>query len=261
ETNRLFIVEKKGRIVVVTNLAAPTRTIFIDISSRVISSADTTVSGEEGCLGLAFHPGYATNGYFYVFYTGNATTSAGTGHHDILSRFSVSVSNPNQGDAASEVRFILQYDEASNHNAGDLHFGADGYLYVSLGDEGGAYGQYGNTQLIDRDFFSAIMRLDVDRRPGSLTPHAHAALSAPTNFVWTPPLVQYGHTNGRNCIIGGVVSRGYRLSQLYGAYLYADYGSGEIWVLRHSGTNVTQNSTILTNSGAAISAFGVDPSN
>src|ERR1051326_3583563 len=90
ETNRLFVVEKHGRIVVITNLAAPTRTVFMDISSRVLSSTDTTVSGEEGCLGLAFHPGYATNGYFYVSYTGNATTSAGTGRHDILSRFSVS---------------------------------------------------------------------------------------------------------------------------------------------------------------------------
>jgi glucose/arabinose dehydrogenase/mono/diheme cytochrome c family protein len=354
ETNRLFIVEKKGRIVVITNLAAPTRTVFMDISSRVLSSTDTTVSGEEGCLGLAFHPGYATNGYFYVSYTGNATTSAGTGRHDILSRFSVSGANPNQGDAASEVRFILQYDEASNHNAGDLHFGADGYLYVSLGDEGGAYDNWANSQRIDKDFFSAIMRLDVGPESfrGSLTPHAHAALPAltnyaippdnpyvgattfnglpvnsnnvrtefwavgmrnpwrfsfdpvtgllylghvgqgtyewvnivskgtnpgwnyyegtkqwtnsaqiPTNLVWTPPLVQYGHSGGRNCIIGGVVSRGYRLSQLYGAYLYADYGSGEIWALRHTGTNVSQNSTILTNSGAAFSAFGVDPSN
>src|SRR5439155_12226305 len=142
ETNRLFIVEKKGRIVVVTNLAAPTRTIFIDISSRVISSADTTVSGEEGCLGLAFHPDYATNGFFYVFYTGNATTSAGSGRHDILSRYKVSASNPNQGDSSSEVRYLLQYDQADNHNAGDLHFGPDGYLYVALGDEGGSYGNW-----------------------------------------------------------------------------------------------------------------------
>src|SRR3954462_3351472 len=77
ETNRLFIVEKKGRIVVITNLAAPTRTIFMDISSAVISAADTTVGGEEGLLGLAFHPGYVSNRYFYVFYTGTATTTAG----------------------------------------------------------------------------------------------------------------------------------------------------------------------------------------
>src|SRR5690348_648018 len=94
ETNRLFIVEKKGRIVVITNLAAPTRSIFMDISSssQVISSTDITVGGEEGLLGLAFHPGFATNGYFYVFYTGTATTPAGSGRHDILSRFKVSAS-------------------------------------------------------------------------------------------------------------------------------------------------------------------------
>src|SRR5204863_1478914 len=136
ENNRLFIVEKKGRIVVITNLAAPTRTIFMDISGQVTSAADTSIGGEEGLLGLAFHPGYATNGYFYVFYVGAASTSAGFGRHDILSRYKVSNSDPNQGDSTSEVRFIVQFDQESNHNAGDLHFGPDGYLYVSLGDEG-----------------------------------------------------------------------------------------------------------------------------
>src|SRR5438874_5315474 len=60
ENNRLFIVEKKGRIVVITNLAAPTRTIFMDISGQVTSAGDTSIGGEEGLLGLAFHPGYAT---------------------------------------------------------------------------------------------------------------------------------------------------------------------------------------------------------
>src|SRR5439155_15746617 len=117
ETNRIFILEKKGRVVVITNLAAPTRTIFMDISGSVISGSDTSIGGEQGLLGLAFHPGYATNGYFYLFYTGNAITSAGSGPHDILSRFQVSTSNPNQGNPASEVRYILQYDQASNHNA------------------------------------------------------------------------------------------------------------------------------------------------
>src|SRR5438093_12170658 len=67
ETNRLFIVERKGRIVVVTNLAAPSRSIFMDISGVVTNDADTSVGGEEGLLGMAFHPGYATNGFFYVF--------------------------------------------------------------------------------------------------------------------------------------------------------------------------------------------------
>ena len=357
ETNRLFIVEKKGRIVVITNLAAPTRSIFMDISSSssVIYAGDTPVGGEEGLLGLAFHPGYATNGYFYVFYTGNAQTS-GSGRHDILSRFKVSASDTNQGNAASEVRYIVQYDEANNHNAGDLHFGPDGYLYVSLGDEGGSYGQYGNTQKITNDFFSAIMRIDVDKRPGSLVPNPHpfalpsltnytipadnpwvgatsfngapvdpnkvrtefwavgmrnphrysfdpvtGALflghvgqsqiewvnivtkgancgwnffegdrqwtnTLPSGFAFTPPITEYGHTNGpgagtRICVIGGIVYRGSKMSQLYSSYLYADYGSGEIWALKNSGTNVTQNGVIFIDAGAAITAFGVDPSN
>src|SRR5580765_454389 len=177
ETNRLFIVEKKGKIVVVTNLALPTRTIFMDInaSSQVIASNIDTglgVSDEQGLLGLAFHPGYMTNGYFYVFYTGSNSTPAGTGRHDILSRFQVSSTDTNKGDAASEIRYIVQYDQANNHNAGDLHFGLDGYLYVSLGDEGASYGSFANTQKITNDFFSAIMRIDVDKRPGSLAPHS-----------------------------------------------------------------------------------------
>src|SRR4051794_40952652 len=130
ETSRLFIVEKGGRIVVITNLAAPTRTIFMDISTNLYGILDTSVGAEEGLLGLAFHPGYATNGFFYVFYTGPATTSAGSGRHDILSRYQFSGSNTNQGDSASETRYIVQFDAADNHNGGDLHFGPDGYLYV-----------------------------------------------------------------------------------------------------------------------------------
>jgi hypothetical protein len=85
--------------------------------------------------------------------------------------------------------------------------------------------------------------------------------SLPPGFVWNPPLAQYGHSNGRNCIIGGVVYRGSRLAQLYGSYLYADHGSGEIWALRHLGNTVTQNSIILTDVSAKWTAFGTDPAN
>ena len=355
ETNRLFILEKRGRVIIITNLAAPSRTIFMDITNEVTSAADTNIGGEEGLLGLAFHPGYATNGYFYLFFTGPASTAAGSGRHDILARFKVSASNPNQGDSTSEVRFILQYDEADNHNAGDLHFGPDGYLYVSLGDEGGGFDNFHNSQRIDKDFFSAIMRLDVDNHPGSLPPNFHfSSLPSLTNYSippgnpfigatnfngssvnptnvrtefwavgmrnpwrfnfdpltgdlylghvgqgliewvnivtngancgwnfyegsrqWTNPLpagftnfcpriAEYGHTNGRNCIIGGIVYRGGVTPQLYGAYLFADYGSGEIWSGRYSPaqgllTQITTNiSATATNH---VTAFGVDPSN
>src|SRR6185436_10999718 len=64
ETNRLFILEQRGRVAVITNLAVPNRTVFMDISSRIVGGVP---SGEQGLLGLAFHPGYATNRYFYLY--------------------------------------------------------------------------------------------------------------------------------------------------------------------------------------------------
>ena len=136
-----------------------------------------TSLGERGLLSVAFHPGYATNGFFYVFYTGNDNTGLGTTRHDILSRFSTAPADPNQGLPASEVKLIRQRDEANNHNGGDLHFGPDGYLYVSLGDEGGGNDSWNNSQIITNDFFSAILRIDVDKRPGSLNPNPHAGLT------------------------------------------------------------------------------------
>jgi glucose/arabinose dehydrogenase len=185
ETNRLFIVEKHGRIIVITNLASPTRTVFLDISPRVTvvnTSESADVNGEEGLLGLAFHPGYTSNRFFYVFYTGQATNGT-TGLHDILARFEISPGNTNLADSASEVRLIAQYDQQNNHNAGDIHFGPDGYLYVPFGDEGGGNDDQNNSQIITNDFFSAISRIDVDQRPGNLAPHPHAAIVAPTNYA------------------------------------------------------------------------------
>ena len=173
ETNRLFVVERAGRIYVLNNLASPTKTLFLDISSRV------NAGGEGGMLGLAFHPGYESNRYFFVFYTLNTTTGGGSGLHERVARFEASPSNPNLALANSEAPLITQYDEADNHNGGDLHFGPDGYLYVSLGDEGGGSGSFGNTQFITKDFFAGILRLDVDKR--GLPPNPHPASS--TNYA------------------------------------------------------------------------------
>jgi uncharacterized repeat protein (TIGR03806 family) len=353
ETNRIFIIEKNGTIQVITNLAVPNKTLFLDISNRVTSTTvNTGGNGEQGLLGLAFHPGYATNRYFFVFYTGPATTAAGTGRHDILARFQTSVANPNQGNAASEVRLLAQFDQDSNHDGGDIQFGPDGYLYVPLGDEGAGNDTRENSQRINKDFFSGILRIDVDvpRRPGSLNPNPHASIIAPTNyavpadnpfigatsfngaavnpaqvrtelwavglrnpwrihfdsltgelycgdvgqslreevslitkggnygwnywegflqrtnptpagFVRAPPLLDYAHVSGRVCIIGGVVSRGVRLSQLYGAYLYAEYATGEIWYLRQTNGVLTQSNLLFNaGSGERIATFGTDPS-
>lgn len=173
ETNRLFVCEHGGNIVVITNLAAPTRTIFLNLTSKV------HFSGEAGLLGLAFHPGFATNGYFYVSYNGNTNSSL----CDVVSRFKVSASNPNQGDATSEVPLYVQLDRADNHNGGDVHFGPDGYLYISVGDEGSEYNVYHNAQHINSNLFSGILRIDVDKRPGNLAANANATALITTNYA------------------------------------------------------------------------------
>jgi glucose/arabinose dehydrogenase len=126
---RLFVVERPGYIQV---LHDGTTTQFLDIHTQ------TTTDGERGLLSMAFDPNYASNGLFYVFYTGTAAADGGhpgLGHVD---EFRVS-SNPNVADAASQ-RHVLTItrpsDAASNHNGGQLQFGRDGYLYVSVGDGG-----------------------------------------------------------------------------------------------------------------------------
>jgi uncharacterized repeat protein (TIGR03806 family) len=190
DTNRVFIVEKLGRIQVITNLAAPNLNVFLDIRGRVNSTS------EGGLLGLAFHPGYQTNRQFYVFYTLDTTTAAGTGFHDRLARFVADPSDPNRAMPDSEIQLFTQFDEAGNHNGGDIHFGPEGYLYVSLGDEGGAGDEYGNSRVIDRDLFCAILRLDVDRQPGSLAPNRHPAVTGNYAIPSDNPFVGATEFNG-----------------------------------------------------------------
>lgn len=169
ERDRLFVLEQRGRLTVVKNLDAPTRTVVLDLASRVSGGVPTD---ERGLLGLAFHPGFATNRYFYVFYS---TTTNGVAHQRV-SRFAMSEEDPNRALPESEHILLSQADDAGNHNGGDLQFGPDGYLYVSLGDEGNQNDAQNNSQRIDKDFFSGVLRLDVDRRPGSLEPNPHPAV-------------------------------------------------------------------------------------
>jgi glucose/arabinose dehydrogenase/mono/diheme cytochrome c family protein len=181
ETNRLFVIERGGTIAVVTNLAKPNRTVFLDLTPVGI---DANPEAEGGLLGLAFHPGYATNGYFYVFYSlASYTSEAGTGLHQRVSRFEAVPPNANRADIAAERPIITQFDESSYHNGGDIHFGPDGYLYVAVGDEGQNADTLNNGQKIDKDFFSGILRIDVDARPENLEPNPHAALGG---VNWLP---------------------------------------------------------------------------
>lgn len=179
DTNRLFYVDKTGVIWVITNLASPNLSTFLDLSAR------TTTDVEAGLTGLAFHPNYQNNGQFFVFYSTQTNTSAGAGLHERISRFQVDPNNPNAALVDSEVPLITQYDRDPEHQGGTMLFGPDGYLYVGVGDEGGSFDIYGNSQRIDGNFFSAILRLDVDGRPGNLPPNSHPAVNPQTAY-WIP---------------------------------------------------------------------------
>ena len=142
---RIFIVEKYGTIRIFENgqlLDAP----FLDISGRVNDDGN-----EMGLLGLAFHPDYEQNGFFYVNYTGR-------GGNTFISRFHAS---GNSADPAGE-KILLTVDQPfSNHNGGALAFGPDGYLYIGLGDGGSAGDPLGNGQNLN-SLLGKILRIDVD---------------------------------------------------------------------------------------------------
>ena len=124
---RLFVVERAGTIEVVHD---GTTSQFLDISSMV------RVTGEQGLLSMAFDPNYASNGLFYVFFTDNGTGGAGVGDNHV-DEFRVS-SDPNVANPAS-LRPVLTIDRpnsgTTNHNGGQLQFGKDGLLYISVGDD------------------------------------------------------------------------------------------------------------------------------
>ncbi len=149
-TNRLFVVRQAGYIEVVDNSPAATSSkTFLDIDSQVVSG------GELGLLGLAFHPAYESNGYFFVNYT------AASPLRTVVSRFTVSPANPDSADRWSEV-ILLQFDQPyNNHNGGQLAFGPDGYLYVATGD-GGSGGDPQNNGQNRSALLGKILRIDVD---------------------------------------------------------------------------------------------------
>ena len=146
-SGRLFVVEKVGRIRVVQDgvLAAAS---FLDIVDRVGSSQN-----EQGLLGLAFHPRYAENGFFFVNYTDRQGNT-------VVSRFSVS-GDAARADPGSEVVLLRIDQPAGNHNGGHLAFGPDGRLYVGTGDGGGAGDRYGNGQN-GQTLLGSMLRLGVD---------------------------------------------------------------------------------------------------
>jgi len=147
-SGRLFIVERPGRIRILQDGQLLTEP-FLDIRSQVESGGQ-----EQGLLGLAFHPRYAENGYFYVNYIDRKDNT-------VIARFQASVENPNRADASSEIRLLYVEQPYGNHNGGGLAFGPDGYLYIGLGDGGSAGDPQGNGQSLDT-LLGKLLRIDVD---------------------------------------------------------------------------------------------------
>src|SRR5436190_14882904 len=157
-TGRLFIVEQQGIIKIVKNgklLEVP----FLDISSKL----DKLSKGysEKGLLGLAFHPEYRKNGKFYVYYS--APAAVREDHHSVIAEYKVSP-NPDIALPGSERQLMTISQPESNHNGGQLEFGPDGFLYIGVGDGGGAgdkHGKAGNGQHMGT-VLGKILRIDVN---------------------------------------------------------------------------------------------------
>lgn len=359
DAQRLFVVERQGNIRVIPDVTAvaPTSSVFLNLAALMTSRGDLLgVTVDRGLMSVAFHPQYAANGYFYVFYC----VRVGSVHYYRIARFTRSAGNPDVADPATELVLIQQQDDNGFHLGTDMHFGPDGYLYVSTGDGGGQADSRGNGQVIDRDFFCAVLRLDVDKQPGNPEPNVHASVprdggiarysvpatnpyvtanptvpynggnldattvrteffangfrnpwrfsfdpvtgelwlgdvgqvtreevnlvtlggnygwayregsvagprnwGQPVGFVGVNPLYEYGNPNGdpgnyNRSITGGIVYRGSNIPTLTGAYLYADYMTGDIFSLTRDGAAV--NVERITGEGGIV-AFGADPSN
>lgn len=305
----LYIVEQTGTVQRIIPDQSD-RQVFMDISDKVVAD------GEMGLLGLAFHPNYSENRFVFVNYID-------TSENTVIARFQVTdgVVNP-----ASE-KIILQVDQPySNHNGGDLAFGADGYLYASLGD-GGSAGDPGNNAQNLGNLLGKILRIDINsqqaynipsdnpfvgregaraeiwsyglRNPWriSFDSQTHdlfiadvgqseleevdfqpASSKGGENYGWrcfegskeyspdgcqnaaayTPPIIEYDHSNDRCSITGGYVYRGEAQPTLQGKYFYADFCGGQLYYAEKTGDTWQQ--TLALASSMAISSFGVDNS-
>ena len=314
---RLFIVEKEGKIQISSKDGVVNETPFLDITDRVSNNAS-----ERGLLGLAFHPDYAVNGYFYVNYTDE-------GGDTNVSRFSVSADNADVADKDSEAILFEVEQPRGNHNAGDLCFGPDGLLYFGLGDGGGA-GDLSNYAQTRQSFLGKMIRINVDSGAPYAIPSDNPyvnddetldeiwalGLRNPwrisfdrlTGDLWIADVGQNGYEeisvqpanskggenygwrcfegtstfrNGDDCpaasasvlpiyeyahyglacggsITGGFVYRGQEFMELQGKYFFAEYCTGEIFMLETGENESVSVERVLEGPVLAWSSFGED---
>ncbi len=356
DSSRILIVEKVGKIQLVErdSKGVPSKREIFDINQPRDGVFEQ--GGECGLLGAALHPNFKENGQLFVYYSLKIDGKL----HQRLSRFKLNEGFRQKVLGLTEQPIITQLDPASNHNGGDLHFGTDGYLYVTCGDGGGGGDKFKNSGNLTKGFFAAVFRIDVDRRPGGLAPNPHPGValdsqgvafytvppdnpfvgatlcrgvkvdsskvrteawaiglrnpwrvsfdpldgrlfagdvgqnlyeevdiitpgadygwntreglhafnpSAPKveteivpadpNLKFTQPIFEYSHKLGIS-VTGGVVYRGAKMPALYGAYIFADYGSGKVFTLREQ-NGKWENEVLFQD--ANVTGFGYDPSN
>ncbi|MCA0133055.1 PQQ-dependent sugar dehydrogenase [Winogradskyella alexanderae] len=147
--DKLYVVEQDGYIKIVNADGTIETAPFLNIDSQVINTGN-----ERGLLGLAFHPNYTSNGFFYVNYINNSGNT-------VIARFNRSTTNPLLADPNSELIILTYSQPFSNHNGGDMAFGPDGYLYISSGDGGSGGDPLNNSQNLT-NLLGKILRIDVD---------------------------------------------------------------------------------------------------
>lgn len=323
-SGRLFVVEKRGDVRIIVNNVVQS-SFFLDIRDSV------ETGGERGLLGIAFHPSYPDSPYVFVNYVKKGTVITQ------ICRFKLNPNDINDLLETSQHILISQPGIQSNHKAGDLAFGPDGYLYIGMGDGGGGgdpgeNGQNINTLLAkilrininvntppyfsyppDNPFVGVNgndavwsygmrnpWRISFDRVTGDFwigdvgqdlweevdfvyagTPgginfgwdcregnHVFESTGCPNESAFTAPIFEYPHTCDPPCntgdgtsMTGGFVYRGSAYPALYGYYVFADYGSNNVWTLKQTGfSNPPVFSFILYDALPinAVESFGED---
>ena len=318
-TNRIFAMQQNGHVMVFSNDSmATSTTTFLNIEEKLSSVGD-----EEGLLGLAFHPNYTSNGYFYVNYTAPSPLRT------VIARYSVTPTDPDRADSLSEYKILEILQPEVNHNGGTVAFGPDGCLYIGMGDGGPGLDPENRAQ--DRTkLLGKFLRINVNdttattrytippdnpfvgntdgykeeiwawglRNPwkfsfdpvtgqlwtgdvGQSDREEVDLITRGGNYGWVlmegsicnpwfstcdtaglmliPPVKDYGRDLGW-VVIGGHVYRGYRRPELNGAYVYGDFYSGRIWMLRYENGQLTADS-LLIQTPYFICSFGVDQDN
>ncbi len=305
DSGRLFVIQQCGQIISFEKSdPAGTKTTYLDASSLLqspCSSGGRGVGSEEGLLGLAFDPDFATTGELYIYYSHKRTSTADQ-RRSHISRFTASPPNAATVSVGTEELLLSVDQDFSNHNGGMIHFGPDGMLYIQLGD-GGLGGDPNDRAQNTTNLLGNILRIDVNGTPdqglayrippdnpffnggpagastlkeiyaygfrnpwrGHFDPLTDIFYVADVgqdaweevdvvvsggNYGWDhregahcfepsqgcqtegliDPIAEYSQTFG-DSITGLAVYTGTEVPELYGNYLYADYGSGRVWRL------------------------------